>query len=216
MRTQGAWWLAMALCKQGATTVVSKHENLNRMLDHLAPPGTERGLWTAAIAWVFEPGGVFAGWTRRARGRRGAQRLGDGPIHDRAARDHELTLITRDGLLIKKKGPKQGVMPIKPEAFAASIISRDDAQKIFLDRLERAVLLWIHNPPVGNELNDFKVRANAGRILLEQYRWIWEPAGSTESCWRRPRGSVLRGRARTCSTDYRTAWSDVLLRVDWA
>jgi hypothetical protein len=181
LRTQGAWWLAMALCKQGTTTVVSKHENLKQMLNHLAPPGTERGNWTAAVAWVFEPGGVFDGWRRRMH--EGGEGLSDRKMDlymIEKAHENNLTLITRDGDLIRKKGPKGGITPIRPEQYAASIISRDDARAMFLGRLARAVMIWVYNAPAGDESSDVKRRAKAGRTLLDQYRWIWEPAASTE------------------------------------
>ncbi len=139
----------MALCTRGITTVVSAHENLDAMREHLAPPGTDRGMWAAAVAWVLEPHGMFAGWTRRADldGTELSDRQMD-RLMVRKSREHKLTLITRDGEVIKKKGPMEGVLPVIPEDFARRIISREEGRAMFLERLERAAIDWLTSEPV--------------------------------------------------------------------
>lgn len=174
LRAQGSWWMAMALCKGRVTTVVSAHENLNAMLEHMAPPNTDRGVWAAAVAWVLEPHGVFDGWTRRADldGEKLSDRAMDRLMVEKA-RDHQLTLVTRDAGVIKKKGPKQGVTPIEPEDYARAIISRETGRTMFLERLERAALAWLASEPLSAQ------RVDAMGVLLRQFRWIWEPADAT-------------------------------------
>jgi len=172
LRAQGSWWMGMALCKQHATTIVAMHEVKNLMVEKLAPPGTDLGALAAAIVWVLGEHGIFEGWTRQGDldGEKLSDRSMDRLIVEKA-RDHALTLVTRDGGMITKTGPKKGVTPIEPEDYARVVLSREDAREMFLGRLDGALLAYAATVPGAPR------RMEGLWNLRRQYQWVWAPPG---------------------------------------
>jgi len=170
MRAQGSWWMAMALCKQRATTVISEHENKNAMRRYLAEPGTDREVMSNALESMLFVNGLLEGWNRRMHpdGCHLSDRQMDLYMVEKA-REHEMTLITRDVPVIEKKGPAGGVHPLTPEQYAAQYISWRDARDMFFERLGRAVTAYaaaaIHR----------RNRVSAGHVVLRRFEWIWVP-----------------------------------------
>lgn len=169
-RMQGSLWLAMALCQAKAITVAYQHENL-RHLRRLAPPGSFVGSWTATIIYLLGDGGVFDGWERHL--------TNDGETLKNKQRDSYMIDICRaDGLVLImrdaaacEKARAAGVDAAEPEAFAARFLTREDARRMFDQRLNDAALRYL----VAGPPQEQNMRIHVGRTTREVYRAIWQP-----------------------------------------
>jgi hypothetical protein len=170
-RMQGALWMAMALAQQQVTTVSYQHENLNNTL-RLGPPGSPRGVWTAAVLYILGDGGVFDGWERHVtnHGAELSNRKRDKLITELCV-EHRLTLITRDGLL-HRESIERGVPTFTPERYAARVVKmpRDWARHMFLARMRQAVDEYPSRYPA----HERDQRAAAGEAAMDVYERVWQ------------------------------------------
>lgn len=159
----------MALCRVGARSVTYQHENVRNML-RMAPPDSERGGWTSTIIYQLGDGGVFDGWERYM--------TNDGAALSNRDRDRHmvnechtdgLVLVTRDAQVIDE-ARGVGVDATEPELFAARHLTREEARRMFDDRVGAAGIRYlVAGPPQEQEL-----RMRAGRRIRELYAAIWQ------------------------------------------
>jgi hypothetical protein len=99
-----------------------------------------------------------------------------------ACAKRSMAFVSRDAKALEY-ATNLGVRAVEPEAFAASILSRDRARVMFLKRLDAATILAIHDY-VGHRLlrgmktgedvdkNDWLLRHL--RDVIERYEGVWE------------------------------------------
>jgi hypothetical protein len=170
MRMQGTLWMAMALCTAGARSVTYQHDNLRNIL-RLAPPRSTRGAWTSAILYVLGDGGVFDGWERymTSDGETLTNRQRDAHMIQECCSEG-LVLVTRDAQVIGE-AKRAGVDATEPEPFAARYLARDDARRVFGQRLGGAAIRYL----VAGSPQEQNMRMRVGRTTREVYSHIWRP-----------------------------------------
>jgi hypothetical protein len=176
LRMRGSLWMAMALCRGRVVSVTYQHENVRNIL-RMAPPGSTRGTWTAAILYIIVDGGVFDGWERMMTNQ-GAQL--SNPQRDRfmieQCRDHGMILVSRDREA-RDIAATEGVIAMLPEEYGASVLNDVQACEMFMGRLRGAVDRY----PNGYPPEERAVRADAALAIFELYERLWMPAGSFET-----------------------------------
>lgn len=172
MRMQGSLWMAMALCKLGALTVSYQHENLTNIL-RMAPPGSNRGVWTSGIVYVLGDGGVFDGWDRNVTNAgAGLSNRDRDRLMVSECKVGGMVLVTRDAQVIKE-AVIVGVDAAEPEPFAGRTLTLEDARDMFMTRMDRATAAYVAKTPTENRL----AMEAAMTALTELYQYIWSPAG---------------------------------------
>lgn len=136
VRMQGSLWMAMALCEAGARSITYQHENLRNIL-RLAPPSSTQGAWTSSILYVLGDGGVFDGWERHMTndGQALTNRQRDAHMIQ-VCRDDAMVLVTRDAQVIGEAS-RVGVDAVDPETYAVRYLTREDARRMFEQRLTK-------------------------------------------------------------------------------
>ena len=170
VRMQESLWMAMALCMKDVVTVHYLHETVNNLL-RIAPPGSGRGAWTSAILYMLGDGGVFAGWHRCAE-QDGAQlknRARDRLMIETCRNEH-LVLVTRDEEVIIE-AHAEGVTAMRPGEYASTVLPREAARKMFMERIVVAGQRYVDaGPPEERER-----RTLGARNIIEVYERVWYP-----------------------------------------
>ena len=171
MRMQGALWMAMALAQHSVHSVTYAHENV-RNIRRMAPPGSNRGVYTSAVLYLLGDGGVFAGWEASATD------LGEGLTNrerDRLmidqCRDDGLILVSRDEEVVAT-ARAEGVQALRPEEYGASVLTNAQARTIFMDRL-RAAVDWY---PTTRPASEHDEAIAAAQYHIDVYGRVWLPA----------------------------------------
>jgi hypothetical protein len=169
VRMQGSLWMAMALCRAGARSVTYQHENL-RNIRRMAPPQSTPGAWTSTILYVLGDGGLFDGWERHMTndGELLTNRQRDAHMIQ-ACREGGLVLVTRDAQVIGE-AKNANVDAVEPEPFAARYLTREDARRMFADRLGDAVIRYL----VKGSPQEQNMRIRVGHTVREVYGSIWQ------------------------------------------
>jgi hypothetical protein len=137
----------------------------------MAPPGTERGNWTAAIVYVLGDGGVFAGWEQLLTTDAASLSNRDRDQHIvRECSSDAMSLVTRDQQVIRE-ARSAGVDCDEPEPIAARTLNREDARAMFEQRLLSACDRYA-------AVGDIATRAQriaAAEHVAEVYAAFWAP-----------------------------------------
>lgn len=173
LRMRGSLWMAMALCHRLVVSVTYQHEN-ERNIRRMAPPESTRGEWTAAILYILGDGGVFDGWECMMTNQ-GAQL--SNPQRDRfmveQCRDNGMILVSRDREA-RDIAASECVTAMTPEEYGASVLTDEQACKMFMERLRSAVASYPSRYPPEERA----IRADAALKVFEVYERMWMPAGS--------------------------------------
>lgn len=89
----------------------------------------------------------------------------------RECRADGLVLVTRDAEVLEE-AQNAGVDAADPEVFAVRHLARDEARRIFAQRLDDAVIRYVVTGPPPEQ--DMRIRV--GRTVREVYGHIWQPA----------------------------------------
>lgn len=170
VRMQDSLWMAMALCRAGARSITYEHENLRNIL-RLAPPSSSRGAWTSAILYILGDGGCFDGWEQHMTNdgialtnpQRDAHMISE-------CRDNGWVLVTND-VEANAEAARTGVDAATPAVFAARYLTREDARRMFAQRLGDAAIRYV----VAGTSRERNMRIRVGRTLQEVYSSIWQP-----------------------------------------
>lgn len=185
---QGSYWLAMGLDAHAVRSISYGHE-AHSVIKRLAPPGSHAGEWTWAWASLLSPY-VFPAWDGEFVDEQ-VQRYEfteaqmdpevPTPPNDNDACDQRmvdecrargLVLVSRDGG-VHTRAKRAGFDAVEPEAYAATLLTFDEARERFLARLDAGALHFLAEGGVERVPN----RARSMRIALGGYRGIWEPPG---------------------------------------
>ena len=176
VRMQGTLWMAMALCQQSALTLSYSHEGTRNFAKH-CPPGSDLYEWSRLILFVLHDGGVFAGWTDATTST--GSDLGNGPRDTRMAElcagAHPMTLITWDPGAARKARARSA-RAVEPQEYAAEVLVRSLAERLFMARLDIALARYVESgPPEQRDVRSRKVRG-----VRPVYEYIWKPFGPAE------------------------------------
>lgn len=142
MMAQCSLWLAMALDDAATVTVSYEHET-TRVIQRLAPPGSDAGQWTWAWAALLKPY-VFPRWIGYLT-EQGVE-LAENDERDQLmvdlCRADGFTLVSRDKGA-QNRARAAGVPVVTPEEYATAVMTRDAARERFFERLAVAGL---HSP----------------------------------------------------------------------
>lgn len=182
-KLRGSLWLAMAFSEQATVTGCLRHE-CRDTIGRLVPRNGPTSMWTARMVYILQPA-LFPMWKPMTTDADVDEPKGKAGNNSRdrlivkLCKENGMTLVTRDRKgkrgqpSIYKLAENEGVKVLLPEAYAATVLPRERARDMFLERLQRGATAY-SEAESGNERVE---RIMAMLETLERHHAIWEPDG---------------------------------------